>query len=209
MRAAFFLTACFIGFTASGAEAQVLVLGNGIGSACWRAAEFGMGSMNEGFQNCTEALSTPSLSLRDKAGTYVNHAVIRLRAGDNSGALTDADQAIRMLDMGEAHVNRGAALINMMRPAEALQAINTGIEKGTTKMHLVLFNRASAKFLTGDVRGAYYDYRMAADLRPDIPMLQNAVQQFQVTQRPVQGAQNGDEMVDEIVALGNPAIRTR
>lgn len=209
MRAAFLLTACIIGFTATGAEAQVLVLGNGIGSACWRAAEFGTGSMNEGFKMCTEALNTPAMSLRDKAGTYVNRAVIRLRAGDNTGALADADQAIRMMDMGEAHVNRGAALINMMRPADALQAINTGIEKGTGKMHLVLFNRASAKFLTGDVRGSYYDYRMAADLRPDIPMLQNAVSQFQVIRRPAQGAQNSDEMVDEVVALGNPAIRTR
>ena len=209
MRAAAFLTACFLGLAATSAQAQVIVLGNGIGSACWRAAEFGTGSMNEGFKMCTDALATTSLSLRDKAGTYLNRAVIRLRAGDNAGALADADQAIRIIDMGEAHVNRGAALINLMRPADALQAINTGIEKGTSKMHLVLYNRASAKFLTSDVRGSYYDYRMAADLRPDLPMLQSALTQFQVIRRPAQGAQNVDDMVDDVVALGNPAIRSR
>lgn len=185
MRAGWVFTAvCALGLTASAADAQVIVLGDAAASACWRAAEFGMGSMNEGFALCTEALGRTTTSVRDRAATYTNRAVIRMRAGDYSGALADADASIGLMaSMGEAHVNRGAALLNLMKPRDALAAINKGLELGTGKLHLVYYDRAAAKEILGDVRGAYNDYKMAVAEKPDFALASEQLTRFTVVRR--------------------------
>jgi tetratricopeptide (TPR) repeat protein len=127
-----------------------------------------------------------------------------MRAGDNSGALADADAAASLsANMGEAHVNRGAALLNLMRPEQALEAINHGLETGTKRLHLVYYNRASAKYLLGDVPGAYYDYQMSAEINPEFALATEALSHFEVVTSPT--AEGGsEEVVQEIVALSSP-----
>ena len=184
MRTAVLVTACLMALGAGAAHAQVIVLGDTSAESCYRAAEFGTMGRADGFRICTEALSVPGLSARDKAGTYVNRAVIRLMAGDYDGSLADADAAIRISpSMGEAHVNRGAALLNMARPGDALTAINLGMDYGTAKQHLVYYNRAAAKELVGDIRGAYYDYRRAVELSPGFLLAAQQLERFQVVRR--------------------------
>ena len=213
MRAALFLTACVIGLSAPVAQAQVIILGDTSATSCYQAAEFGTMGMRDGFEVCTQALNVPNLSLRDKAGTYVNRAVIRLMAGDYQGALADTNSSIRMLSsLGEAYVNRGAALLNLGRPAEALTDIMTGMQLGTAKEHLVLYNRAAARELTGDFRGAYYDYRRSAELRPDFLLAKEQLMRFQVTRREAKAGDSDDMMrdgmVEEVVALTKLQDRT-
>ena len=106
--------------------------------------------------------------------------------------------------MGEAHVNRGAALLNLMRPDQALDAINLGIETGTKRLHLVYYNRASAKFLLGDITGAYYDYRMSADIDPEFGLATDALSHFEVVTRPSADASGTEEVVEEVIALSSP-----
>ena len=206
MRVRYLALACItFGLLSSPSQAQVIVLGNGAASACWRAAEFGTGNLDIAFGECSRALAQPSISSYNKAATYVNRAVLRMRAGDNSGALADADAAASISSsMGEAHVNRGAALLNLMRPDQALDAINLGIETGSNRLHLVYYNRASAKFLLGDITGAYYDYRMSADINPDFALATEALSHFEVITRPSADGSGTEKVVEEVVALSSP-----
>jgi tetratricopeptide (TPR) repeat protein len=207
MRTALFVTAAILGFAATSAQAQVIVLGDSTAATCYQAAEFGTMGMRDGFEVCTQALNVPGLSLRDRAGTFVNRAVIRMRAGDYNGALTDSESGIRLINgLGEAHVNRGAALLNLSRPAEALQAINTGVAHGSSKMHLVLYNRGAARELTGDIRGAYFDYQESARLNPAFTLARDQLMRFSVVRRDARNEterQNtaDDGMYEEVVAL--------
>jgi len=206
MRIRYLVPACFaLGLFASGAQAQVIVLGNGAAEACWRAAEFGVGDMNEGFTLCSQALSQPNVSLRDRAATLVNRAVIRMRAGDSSGALADASTSSRLMPgLGEAHVNRGAALLNLMRPQEALEAINTGIDSGTTKLHLVYYNRGVAKYLLGDALGSYQDFRASNQINPNFALSAQALTHFTVVPRAGQTSIDPTGEDVEVIALSSP-----
>jgi tetratricopeptide (TPR) repeat protein len=214
MRIAYYLTtAAALSLGASAAQAQVIVLGDSTAATCYQAAEFGTMGMQDGFDICTQALNIPGLSLRDRAGTFVNRAVIRMRAGDYNGALADSEAGIRMVNsLGEAHVNRGAALLNLSRPQEALASINTGVEHGSSKMHLVLYNRGAAKELTGDVRGAYYDYQQAFTLNPGFTLARDQLMRFSVVRRTAQTETErqqatDDGMYEEVVALRGLANR--
>jgi tetratricopeptide (TPR) repeat protein len=207
MRAVTLLTASFLAVTAGAAQAQVIVIGDTTAASCYQAAEFGTMGMNEGFNVCTQALATPGLPLRDRAGTYVNRAVIRIRAGDYDGAMNDTDAAIRLIpSMGEAHVNRGAALLNMSRAGDALAAIERGLQLGSGKQHLVYYNRGAAKELVGDVRGAYYDYRHAVELDPSFLLAQEQLGRFQVIRR---GETAGNVPMDQDPNVDIVALRTR
>jgi tetratricopeptide (TPR) repeat protein len=207
MRAVTLLTASLFAVIAGAAQAQVIVLGDTSAASCYQAAEFGTMGMNEGFNVCTQALAVPGLSLRDRAGTYVNRAVIRIRAGDYDGAISDTDASIRLVPaMGESHVNRGAALLNMSRPAEALAAIERGLQLGSGKQHLVFYNRGAAKELVGDVRGAYYDYRHAVELDPGFLLAQEQLTRFQVIRR---GETAADVPMDQDPNVDIVALKTR
>ena len=207
MRIRFLALACLaMGLLSSPSQAQIIVLGNGAANACWRAAEFGTGNMNIGFTECSRALAQPQTSIYNKAATYVNRAVLRMRAGDNSGALADADAAANLSPgMGEAYVNRGAALLNLMRPDQALEAIDMGLDRGTKRLHLVYYNRGSAKYLLGDIPGAYYDYLASVEANPEFALATEALSHFQViTQPSADAAEQSETIVEEIIALSSP-----
>src|SRR5579871_127370 len=126
------------------AKAVVLVVGGGAGAQCYSTAEFG--DPFDAFDICTKALADQNMSVRDRAATYINRSVIRLRVHDYSGAISDCDLSIaRYPGLGEAYVNRGAALINLDKPQEALDALNKAINVGLDKVHLAYYNRGLAK----------------------------------------------------------------
>ena len=206
MRIRYLALACLaVGLLSTPSQAQVFVVGNGAANACWRGAEFGGDNLDYAFQECSRALAQPQTSLYNKAATYVNRAVLRMRAGDNSGALADANAAANISSrMGEAHVNRGAALLNLMRPEQALEAIDLGLEIGTKRLHLVYYNRASAKYLLGDISGAYYDYQMSAEINPEFGLATEALSHFEVISRPSADGSGTEDVVQEVVAVSSP-----
>jgi tetratricopeptide (TPR) repeat protein len=112
---------------------------------------------------------------------YVNRSVIRLRVRDFSGAIADCDQSIqRWPQLSEPYVNRGAALINMERPQEALKDLDLAINMGLEKVHLAYYNRGLAKEKMSDARGAYADYRKALELDPNFTLASEQLQRFLV-----------------------------
>src|SRR5918993_4730954 len=115
---------------ADAAESAVTVLGGGMAHACSEAALDG--EMAAKFEDmCTMALDSELLSLRDRAGTYVNRGVLKLRRKEFSSAQWDFNRAVETKpDLGEAYVNRGAAAVGARRFADGLADLNKALELG-------------------------------------------------------------------------------
>ncbi len=168
-----------LGLVASAGEANavVLVVGGGAGSQCYATAEYG--DPFKAFDICTRALSDQEMSVRDRAATYINRSVVRLRVHDWGGALGDTDLALaRVSTIGEAYVNRGAALLNLGRTQDALTDLNKAITIGLDKVHLAYYNRGLVKEKMNDTRGAYADYRKALDLDPTFTLAADELKRF-------------------------------
>ena len=115
---------------ATDARASVTVIGGGLAEACSKAAL--AGRTEPRFEaSCSQALEEEQLSARDRAGTYVNRGVLKLRRLDFVAAIRDFNQAVKVKpDLGEAYVNRGAASIGEHRYADGLTDLNTGLQLG-------------------------------------------------------------------------------
>ena len=118
-----------LGFAAP-ASAAAFVLGGGLADACSRFAVQGR-SDDYSLSTCTYALETENLVKRDRAATLVNRGVIQLRRKAYAQANRDFDTAIRLQpSMGEAFVNRGAALLGQRRWGEGKAEIDKGLALG-------------------------------------------------------------------------------
>src|SRR4029079_108050 len=163
--------------TATSANAVVLVVGGGAGSQCYATAEYG--DPYQAFDICSKALSDQEMSVRDRAATYINRSVVRLRVHDYSGAIADCDLGLpRAPTIGEAYVNRGAALLNLDRPQEALTDLNKAITLGLDKVHLAYYNRGLTKEKLNDARGAYEDYKKALEIDPTFTLAADSLKRF-------------------------------
>jgi tetratricopeptide (TPR) repeat protein len=162
------------------AKAVVIVVGGGAGAQCYSTAEFG--DPFAAFDICTKALTNQDMSVRDRAATYINRSVVRLRVHDYNGAIADCDLSIaRYPNLGEAYVNRGAALINLDMPKEAVDALDRAIKLGLDKVHLAYYNRGLAREKLNDPRGAYGDYKKALELDPTFTLAAQELRRFTVT----------------------------
>src|SRR5262249_36167448 len=135
-----------------------IVVGGGLTGNFYYTAQ--NGGPQTTFHNWRKALLRANNSLRGKAGNYINRRLLPVPVRDYAGAINDVDQSIqRMPNLSEAYVNRGAALINLNRPREALGELDRAIGMGLPKIHLAYYNRAMAKEQLQDIRGAYADLR--------------------------------------------------
>jgi tetratricopeptide (TPR) repeat protein len=168
---------------ASEAEGAVTVLGGGLAEACSKAARDGERDFQ--FEKvCTLALESEAMSPRDRAGTFVNRGVMKLRRMDWEAATADFNNALRVKpDMGEAFVNRGAASIGGKRYADSLQDLNRGIELGVDELAKAYYNRALAHEGLDDPKSAYFDYQKALELEPEWGLPREQLARFTVTRR--------------------------
>lgn len=169
-----------LGFAAP-ASASVFVLGGGLAEACSRFAIEGRSDDNA-LSTCTYALDTESLAKRDRAATLVNRGVIELRRKAYAAANRDFDTAIRLQpSMGEAFVNRGAALIAQRRWQDGLADIDRGLALGPDEPEKAYFNRALAWEGLDNLEAAWRDYSRALELRPDWDAPRRELARFTVT----------------------------
>ena len=169
---------------AGGARASVTVIGGGQAEACSKAALAGKSdALSE--KLCTAALETEMLSPRDRAGTFVNRGVLKLRRASFEAATKDFNAAISLKpDMGEAYVNRGAASIGEHRYAESLPDLNKAISMGVEEPAKAYYNRARAYEGLDDVKSAYFDYQKAVELSPDWDAPKTELLRFHVSSKP-------------------------
>lgn len=166
------------------AHAAASVFGSGPARACYEAALAGQAGPSA-LSACDEALTqADALSNRDQAATFINRGVVRLLRREGAPALADFDRALAIQPrLGEAHVNRGAALVLLGRNQEAVTAISTGLELGSEDPHEGYFNRALAYEAMGDLVSAYRDYRQASELKPDWPLPKQELARFTIGSR--------------------------
>jgi tetratricopeptide (TPR) repeat protein len=67
----------------------------------------------------------------------------------------------------EAHLNRGAVLVQMRQYGPAIVAITEALSLGVAEPHKAYFNRGAAREALRDNRGAYEDYSTALSIQPD------------------------------------------
>jgi tetratricopeptide (TPR) repeat protein len=165
------------------ARASVTVIGGGLAEACSKDALSGKASP-QFERTCTEALDTESLNARDRAGTYVNRGVLKMRRLDWVGATKDFDDALRLSpNMGEAYVNRGAVAIGQHRYVDSLPDLNKGLALGVEEPAKVYYNRGLAYEGMDDMKSAYFDYQKAVELSPDWDAPQKELTRFHVERK--------------------------
>lgn len=149
---------------AGAASAYVLAIG-GLAGACYQDARDEVRSL-DAIDNCNGALAS-GLGVRDRAATLVNRGIIHMNRGDYDRALEDFDEAIATQpNLAEGHINRGAALLAQDNYADAITAINRGLELEPEEPARAYYNRGVAHEELSEIRAAYDDYRRAADMAP-------------------------------------------
>jgi lipoprotein NlpI len=157
--------------------------GTGAGRECYLAAKAGASS-SSALALCDVALEKEMMSDRDRAATFTNRGVIRLHRREAAQARADFSAALAMRpELGEAHVNLGAALIMAGDPAGGIAAIDKGLDLKTDQPHEAYFNRGIAREALGDTVGAYRDYSQAAALAPDWSLPKVELARFTVETR--------------------------
>lgn len=165
------------------ASAQAIIIGGGLAKDCFMEVQAQSTQFTQVEDTCTKALESEVMTRANRAATYVNRGIIRMRSGDYPSALSDYDRAIGLdEELGAAYLNRGAALILSGDHAGAKEALDRAIELHTNDLHAAHYNRAIAREHTGDVSGAYYDFLEAAELAPEWDLPQRQLERFTVTQ---------------------------
>ena len=167
------------------AESAVTVIGNSFARSCYEHAESGR-NIETGLADCDRALTDQPMTVRDRAATFVNRGILKMRNRNLASAISDYDAALRMKpNLAEAHVNKGIAFVYIGgRDADAVNAISRGIELNTSQPEVAYYTRGVAHELMGNNRAAYNDYRQAATLKPDWAEPQAQLKRFAVVNKP-------------------------
>jgi tetratricopeptide (TPR) repeat protein len=117
---------------------------------------------------CARALRYPRLTREAEVIIRVNRGVALLRRQEYQAALEDFDAVIALSPRhAEAHLNRGAALVQLHQPGPAVTAITEALSLGVREPHKAYYNRAAAREAMRDLRGAFEDYSTALEIQPD------------------------------------------
>ncbi len=146
----------------------VTVLGSDANARRCGAAVMAGDLSDRTIETCTRALRYPRLSREAEIQLRVNLGVVHMRRQENEAALTQFDVVIGLDPRhAEAHLNRGAALVQLHRYGLAVAAITEALSLGVREPHKAYFNRGAAREALRDLRGAYEDYSTALEIQPD------------------------------------------
>lgn len=179
------LAAAVLAFGAAGAAAAaVTVIGGGLASQCSDAAV--NGETDYRFEQlCTLALEGELLGHRDRAGTFVNRGIIKLRRKEYESAIRDFNLGIMAFpDLGEAYVNRGAASIGARRFSQAVADLNKALELGVAEPQKAYYDRGLAHESLDDVVAAQLDFQKALELAPDWTLVKTRLRRYGVDTAP-------------------------
>ncbi|MBA3810829.1 MAG: hypothetical protein H0X27_04120 [Caulobacteraceae bacterium] len=184
MKIEFMAVAAVFSLAAGGpASAAAVVFGGGLAQECSHAA-LAERSDAASILGCDRALEIEDLSTMDRAGTFINRGVMKLRRGEYEGAHADFDAGIALAPkLGEAWINRGAMFVGQRQFQAGLNDLNRGLELGVREGEKAYFNRALAYEGLDDEKSAYLDYQQALALKPDWPLPQRELLRFTVTRR--------------------------
>lgn len=166
---------------APAATAQVTVIGGGLARDCYEAAKYGLLTQVAAEELCTRALEHEALNLTNRAATFTNRGVLRMRQGKLDAALSDYAASKRISpNSGPTWLNEGAAYILKQDYNSALVSLDKAIELDSSDLYAAYYNRALARERTGDVEGAYYDFLKSKELNPDYKPTDEQLARFTV-----------------------------
>lgn len=171
-----------------GARAAVTVLGNGAAHGCFESAEFG-GNTTDGLSTCNFAIEQATLTVRDRAATFINRGILRARTDDTDGALADYNRGLQMDPaLAEGYVDRGTVMIELRRYDDAIAEIDKGISLGTNRPQIAYYDRGIADEALGNIRAAYMDYKKATEIQPDFTLATEQLSRFRVVRHAADGS---------------------
>lgn len=151
----------------AGASAVTVIGNDRNGRACIANVAAG-DSSDATLEACTRALSYNRLTGAAQRQLLIDRGIVYMRRRENEAALADFDAVIaREPRNAEAHLNRGAALVQLNRHGPAIAAITEALGLGVEEPHKAYYNRGAAREALGDLRGAYEDYSTALEIEPD------------------------------------------
>jgi Flp pilus assembly protein TadD len=104
--------------------------------------------------HCTEALEYRHLTQAAEIQLRINRGITYMRRQENELALADFDAVISLQSRHpEAHVNRGAALLQLHRYGPAITSFTEALGLGVQEPYKAYFNRGAARHARGQVRG--------------------------------------------------------
>jgi tetratricopeptide (TPR) repeat protein len=150
---------------------SITVLGNGAATNCYHAAVTASTlhiTGRDDLKQCTMAIETNALNLRDRAASYVNRGVVYMADEEYQKALEDFEAAARLKDdFGEIYVNRGNLYFMGRSFEKAIDEYSRALELGLNKEHVAFLNRGMAYENLRDPENAEADYRRALELLPE------------------------------------------
>lgn len=177
----FAIAALAVTLSAPFAAAQSMVIGSGLAKDCYSAAKFN-NSTARGEKICTRAITEETMTVANRAATFTNRGILRMRAEKYELALADYDRSKRMRpDVGATYLNEGAARILTKDFNGALDVLDKAIELKSVDLHAAYYNRAIARENTGNLEGAYLDFKQALEIDPTFERAQQQLERFTVT----------------------------
>lgn len=175
------IAAAAMALAAETASAQVFVIGNGLGGECYQRTKNKFSNFRDVEEVCTRALREQAMTRNNRAATYVNRGVLRMREGKYDESLEDYSSALKLRpELGAAYLNKGAAHIYQKDFASALAPLDRAIELDSADLFAAYYNRAIAKENTGDVAGAYYDFQKSLELKPGWELAERQLTRFKI-----------------------------
>lgn len=163
-------------------SAQVTVIGGGLAEDCYIAVKADTRPGRDSEQVCTQALENETMTRKNRAATYVNRGIVRMRLEAYDRADQDFTRAAALKDdLGDIYVNRGVLKFYQADYQGAIDAINTALELETSEPHVAYYNRALAKEELDDLTGAYFDFLAASELEPEWELVQRQLDRFSVS----------------------------
>lgn len=148
-------------------RSATIIGGDSNGRRCGTALNLGDVS-DSAVQHCERGLRYSRLTREAALQLHVTLGVMRMRRGEHAQAVEQFDAAIAVdAENAEAHLNRGAALVQLRQYGPAIAAITQAMGLGVREPHKAYFNRGVAREALGDARGAYEDYSTALEIQPD------------------------------------------
>lgn len=134
---------------------------------------------------CDQAVDKAKGMKDELAAAYINRSVLELNLQNYAAAQADSEAAIRVQsNMPQAHINLGIALSGEKRNREAAKAFSDALALNPSNPEVVYFDRAMAREDDGDMKGAYLDYRKAAQLAPTWDTPKQQLSRFTVGHAP-------------------------
>lgn len=175
------IAAAATALVAEAASAQVFVIGNGLGGECFQKTKNGNSSFRSADEVCSRALREEAMTRPNRAATYVNRGVLRMREGKIDESLSDYASAVRLQpELGAAYLNEGAAHIYRRDFQSAIAPLDRAIELESKDLFAAHYNRAIARENTGDIAGAFSDFNKSLELKPGWDLAERQLTRFSV-----------------------------